>query len=63
MSDEPTKPVIEDLVDFYKNWPELRSVAVDLRKHCDLCEKDIEVLNWMIRVVDRVGPADLERDD
>ena len=55
------EPAIEDLVDFYKYWPELRSSAVKLKENNTLADKDIDILDWMIRVVDRVGPVDLEK--
>lgn len=62
MSKKTTQPAIADLVDFYKCWPDLRVTAMKLKKNNALAEKDIEVLDWMIRVVDRVGPADLKGD-
>jgi hypothetical protein len=62
MDNQTAQPAIEDLVDFYKYWPELRSDAVKMTKNTTLGDKDVNLLDWMIRVVDRVGPVDLERE-
>jgi hypothetical protein len=62
MRNEAAEPAIEDLVDFYKYWPELRPNAIKMTKNNSLGDKDINILDWMIRVVDRVGPVDLERE-
>jgi hypothetical protein len=50
---------IADLVDFYRRWPEIRPLAKALRDRPDIGEDEHELLEWMIRVVDRVGPSDL----
>ncbi len=50
---------ITDLVDFYRHWPELRRSAVALSERGDIGEDEQDVLRWMIRVIDRVGPSDL----
>jgi hypothetical protein len=52
---------IEDLVDFYKRWPGLRDIAVDLQSDAQLAQDQQAILEWMVLVIDRVGPADLER--
>lgn len=61
MRNQMAEPAIEDLVDFYKCWPKLRPDAVKLKENNALADKDVDILDWMIRVVDRVGPVDLER--
>lgn len=53
---------IEDLVDFYRHWPEMRRHAQAIRDRGDLGADEQEVLKWMIRVVDRVGPSDLSEE-
>lgn len=53
---------ITDLVDFYRHWPEMRKQACALRDRGDFGDDDREVLKWMIRVVDRVGPSDLKQE-
>lgn len=47
-----------DLADFYLRWPEFRIVAAELSK-CDLLnETEKDVLEWLVRLADRVGPRD-----
>lgn len=53
---------IEDLVDFYNRWPKLRSVASQMSEFSDFSEHEKRILEWMIVVIDRVGPADLDHD-
>ena len=53
---------IEDLVDFYRLWPELRLHAKALGERTDIGAENQEVLKWMIRVIDRVGPSDLSEE-
>lgn len=50
---------IEDLVDFYQRWPDLRTTAMILSRDERLDPKERTILQWMVRVVDRVGPVDL----
>ena len=58
----PKPTPIADLVDFYRLWPELRPQARALLDREDLTAQEREVLRWMIRVVDRVGPSDLDEE-
>ncbi len=51
---------IEDLVDFYQKWPDLRDVAMGLSRDGRLDRRERIILQWMVRVVDRVGPVDLK---
>lgn len=51
---------IEDLVDFYQQWPDLRDVAMNMSRDGRLDQKERVILQWMVRVVDRVGPVDLK---
>lgn len=54
--------MIKDLIDFYRRWPEMRLQAQSLQAHPDIGDAQREVLKWMIRVVDRVGPSDLSEE-
>lgn len=51
---------IEDLVDFYQQWADLRDVAMNMSRDGRLDQKERVILQWMVRVVDRVGPVDLK---
>lgn len=53
---------IEDLVDFYKHWPAMRDRANALVERPDMGRDEREILKWMIRVIDRVGPSDLSEE-
>lgn len=57
-----TQSPIEDLVDFYRQWPDLRPGAETLAARQDLTADEREILCWMIRIVDRVGPSDLSEE-
>jgi hypothetical protein len=48
-----------DLIDFYRRWREFRGVAEGLRTRPDLSAAEREVLDWLIRLTDRVGRADI----
>lgn len=60
MPQTSNEPAIEDLVDFYKRWPDLRTQAIEIQSEPNLSEGKRDLLEWMIMVIDRVGPADLE---
>jgi len=49
---------IKDLVDFYERWPDLRKHAVAMQSAPYLSKEKTALLEWMIMVIDRVGPAD-----
>lgn len=51
---------VRNIVEFYHRWPELKPCAVALRDSAALGGHEREVLGWMIELIDRVGPADLE---
>jgi hypothetical protein len=48
-----------DLIDFYRRWREFRGVAEELRGRPDLSAAERDVLDWMIRLTDRIGRADI----
>jgi hypothetical protein len=51
---------IEDLVDFYDRWPELRDDICKLRAGEMVTADQAAIVRWMVFMVDRVGPSDLE---
>ncbi|MFP7570056.1 hypothetical protein [Marivita sp. S2033] len=51
---------IDDAVDFYRQWPVLRDRAIGLTQSRD--PADAELLRWMIKVIDMIGPSDLRHD-
>lgn len=51
---------IEDLVDFYKRWPGLRDDICKLRAGEMVTADQAAIVRWMVFMMDRVGPADLE---
>lgn len=61
MSEEEPTMTITDAVDFYEKWPVLRERAEKLVETRDMTQKDSELLKWMIRMVDMVGPHDITR--
>ncbi len=51
---------VEDLVEFYEKWPDLRKIAQDLLTDGQLRPDQKSVLRSMIHMVDCVGPADIK---
>mgnify|MGYP000147384988 CR=1 FL=1 len=62
MSERHTQTQIKDAVDFYDQWPELRSRAEGIAKSYALASEDADLLFWMIKMVDMVGPSDIVRE-
>jgi hypothetical protein len=48
-----------DLIDFYRRWPEFRQTAVALAWRADLSPAERETVHWLIQLADRVGDEDL----
>ncbi|CAH1665865.1 conserved hypothetical protein [Hyphomicrobiales bacterium] len=48
-----------DLADFYLRWPEFRIVASEIAERETLSRTEREVMTWLLRLADRVGPRDL----
>jgi len=48
-----------DLADFYLRWPEFRVVAAEIAERETLSATELEVMKWLLRLADRVGPRDL----
>jgi hypothetical protein len=53
------EPTAQSLVDFYNAWPDLRPNMVQLSKRGDLTPDQLETLNWMILLIDRLGFSDI----
>ncbi|MCK0149314.1 hypothetical protein MWU54_04715 [Marivita sp. S6314] len=49
-----------DLVDFFDRWPEERQKLMAVVKTKSLTDEEAELLETMILIMDRVGPADLQ---
>lgn len=62
MPEKKAQVVIADVVDFYRQWPALRKRAEKLVETRELTHEDAELLHWMIRMVDMVGPNDITRE-
>ncbi|MEL6914796.1 MAG: hypothetical protein AAFP13_09865 [Pseudomonadota bacterium] len=56
---------IQDLADFYTRWPSQRSIVDRVIAEPSLSEEEREVIIWLKRLADRVGPQDIAdpRDD
>lgn len=59
MTDTDPPLPIKDVVDFYARWPELRPRIVSMIKSGAINQTDADVLNWLVAVVDMVGPTDI----
>ena len=53
-------PVIRDVADFHLRWQEFRPTGMTILKSRSLTPDEIKVLTWMIELIDRVGPQDVE---
>jgi len=54
---------IEDVVDFYRKWPDLRSRVRSLITDGVQDADDQELLRWMIKIIDRIGPHDVDQNN
>lgn len=52
----------EDLVEFYRQWPDLREKVERMIDCASLEAQDKNILRSMVHIVDCVGPADLQPD-
>jgi|OM-RGC.v1.036069094 hypothetical protein len=59
MSDASAPSKITSAIEFYERWPSLRHRAERLVEACEATPQDAELLEWMIKVIDMVGPNDL----
>ncbi|MEM1237589.1 MAG: hypothetical protein AAGI10_11500 [Pseudomonadota bacterium] len=58
-----TKGPIEDLADFYTQWPSLRGVVERVIASESLSDEEREVVTWLKLLADRVGPQDIVAPD
>lgn len=56
------KSNLEDLVDFYNQWPILREQVLTLSQGDTLTENQARILQQAFHVVNCVGPQDLIQD-
>jgi len=47
------------VIDFYRRWPEFREIALRLAQRADLSAPQRETVEWLIRLVDRIGERDV----
>ncbi len=55
-----TSTKVRDVADFHSRWPEFRPLALGLGQSARLTRAEADTLSWMIAVLDRIGPKDLE---
>jgi hypothetical protein len=48
-----------DLVDFYLHWSDFRGHAEALMQRPGLSPEEHELIGWLIKLADRIGPRDL----
>lgn len=56
----PNAAPIKDVFDFYSRWPELRPQVLTLIETGECAAGDQEILSWLVKIMDRVGPPDVE---
>lgn len=54
---------IQDLADFYTRWPSQRGIVDRVIAHPHLSDEEREVVVWLKRLADRVGPQDIAGSD
>ena len=59
MTDKDVPLSIDDVVDFYRQWPSLRLRVQGIVDAPQNDADQAEILNWMIKIIDRIGPNDL----
>ena len=50
----------EDLADLHVRWPQLRCHIVAIAEKPELCATERELINWMVKLGDRVGRRDFD---
>ena len=61
MTDDHSPAPVKDVVDFYTRWPEIRPRVQAIADGAAPTPDDLEILRWLIRIADMVGPSDLGR--
>ncbi|MGV8986564.1 MAG: hypothetical protein ACOH2H_09795 [Cypionkella sp.] len=51
---------VRDVVDFHLRWSEFRPIAKALGRNPALSEAEADTLAWMVELLDRIGPRDVE---
>jgi len=51
---------INDLIDFHFKWPILRKKVIDISLDANLSAEARELIDWLLKLSDRVGVKDLE---
>ncbi len=51
---------VRDVADFHLRWREFRPLALGLGQSARLTVAEADTLGWMIALLDRIGPKDLE---
>ena len=51
---------VRDVADFHLRWREFRPVALGIGQHLRLSDLESDTLGWMIALLDRIGPLDLD---
>lgn len=52
-------PPPRDLSDFHLRWPEFRAIAARVAERRCMSASEREVMTWLLRLADRVGPRDI----
>ena len=59
-SPAPARAAVRDVADFHLRWREFRPVARNLCRNPALSGEEADTLAWMIELMDRIGPQDVE---
>ncbi len=51
---------VRDVADFHLRWPAFRPIAQTLGRNPALSEAESDTLAWMVELLDRIGPQDLD---
>ena len=57
---QPGAAKVRDVADFHLRWSEFRPIARGLGQSTRLTMAEADTLGWMIAVLDRIGPQDLD---
>ncbi len=57
--DSDGKDQVTDLMDFHLRWNEFRGHAVSVSKKPNLNSTEQTTIDWLIRMADRIGEADI----
>lgn len=53
---------VRDVADFQSRWPEFRPVVQEALSNPGLSADQADTLAWMVEVMDRISPRDLDED-